>query len=456
MENLQRIAKLKNITLIKNPHGHWSFSFASLALHRRKDWSVTVKGFSKYTWDFESLINQNVYGRFLSHGHLCITNGVSSLPDVFNGWDWNRIPGATTIELELTELISLGESRYFTNKTSVGGSPFGEFQSEHGVFIMDFEQPKYESRFFKKNPNKFSFKKSFFFVDDIIVCLGSNIQQDGIKNRDVITTIFQEKLHLGSYIRLNGRNCSYPTDLLLNKSGYFLDGQNNGYVIPDANKNPVHLKIDLNTKSRRRNGEPVKNPEIYASLVFEHGKEPVNESYEYVIQVSTNEKRTHALAASISQHYEVIQKDSIAHIVRFKQPSITAYAIFDALNFIGDTSSHVIYSVNRACIVTVLDKGMYFFISVMDPDLRRFEKYISNSKYMNQRTLYGSRSQPGWLVMSLNIQLSYLSAKCPESLKKTITIYEDVTILRTVKPHIKLQLSHGHTCEMKFKKQNLT
>ncbi|XP_065665220.1 chondroitin sulfate ABC exolyase isoform X2 [Hydra vulgaris] len=455
MKNLQQKAILENIRSIKTPRGHWFFSFASLSLHRRKNWSVTVKGFSKYTWDFESLINQNVYGRFLSHGHISIMNGISSLHDNINGWDWNRIPGATTIELELPELISHGESRYFTSKTTVGGSPFGKKKSEHGVFVMDFEQPRYQSTFYKQNPNTFSFKKSFYFIDDIIICLGSNIQQNGIKNRNVITTLFQERLHGGSFIKLNGENCSYPSNHIVNGSAYFLDGQNNGYVIPRTSSNLLHLKIGLNNNTGKRNGEKVSDPKVYASLIIHHGVEPVNASYEYVIQIATNEKRVHLLAETINRVYKVIQKDGVAHIVHFIQSSTTSYVIFDALNFVGNESSDLVYKVNRASIVTVIDEGKFFIISVMDPDLRRFDKHISNSKNMKQKIFYSSRSQPDWLILSLNKQLNYVSAKCPANLKKTITFYNDFILPGSVKPHVKLQLSHGHTCKLKFKKQYL-
>ncbi|KAJ7348191.1 hypothetical protein OS493_039645, partial [Desmophyllum pertusum] len=87
-----------------SPEGHWSKNFAALSVHRRKDWAVTVKGFNKFVWDFEGSTTgktENAYGIFASHGSMLIANSEEELKahDVKNGWDWTKIPGATTMSL---------------------------------------------------------------------------------------------------------------------------------------------------------------------------------------------------------------------------------------------------------------------------------------------------------------------------------------------------------------------
>ena len=36
------------------PSGHWTLPYGALSIHRRADWMVSMKGWSKYVWDFES------------------------------------------------------------------------------------------------------------------------------------------------------------------------------------------------------------------------------------------------------------------------------------------------------------------------------------------------------------------------------------------------------------------
>ena len=36
------------------PSGHWTLPYGALSIHRRGEWMVSMKGWSKYVWDFES------------------------------------------------------------------------------------------------------------------------------------------------------------------------------------------------------------------------------------------------------------------------------------------------------------------------------------------------------------------------------------------------------------------
>ncbi|KAJ7373183.1 hypothetical protein OS493_014331 [Desmophyllum pertusum] len=92
-----------------SPEGHWTKNFAALSVHRRKDWVVTVKGFNRFVWDFESSTKkanpENAHGIFASHGSMLIANSEEALEahDVNNGWDWTKTPGATTMSLTLLQ-----------------------------------------------------------------------------------------------------------------------------------------------------------------------------------------------------------------------------------------------------------------------------------------------------------------------------------------------------------------
>ena len=173
-----------------SPEGRWAKNFAALSIHRHKDWAVTVKSFNRFVWDFEGTQKENAYGIFTSYGSMVIANSEEALKahGVNEGWDWARVPGATTIPLNLNEL-KIKKSRNFSPGSQAGGVSFkGQETLSSGAFGMDSNQPKYR---FLSNTNpqiKLSFKKSVFFYQNLLVCLGSNIRLRNGPGKNAQTT----------------------------------------------------------------------------------------------------------------------------------------------------------------------------------------------------------------------------------------------------------------------------
>ena len=147
LQAVYRKAKEAQIQPAKPQTGHWVNNFAALSTHRRRHWVVTVKGFSRYVWDFEESATQNLYGLYQSHGALQISNSENSLSvyDVNHGWDWTRIPGTTTIKLTLDEMVESMTERNYQQSKLVGGVVLTSKnpRSANGAFAMEFRRPAY-------------------------------------------------------------------------------------------------------------------------------------------------------------------------------------------------------------------------------------------------------------------------------------------------------------------------
>ncbi|CAB3996575.1 Chondroitin sulfate ABC exolyase, partial [Paramuricea clavata] len=172
------------------PQGNWAKNFAALSIHRRQGWVVTVKGFNNFIWGHESSHRGNEYGRYQSYGQLLIANTDYGLKahDIDRGWDWTRLPGTTTLRMPVEQLRDK-ETRFYNPKSLCGAMHFqGTSQFRNGVFTMDFERPGYSDR-----AAEFWFKKSVFFFDNLLVCLGSDIKAKRFSFRpaEVETTLFQ-------------------------------------------------------------------------------------------------------------------------------------------------------------------------------------------------------------------------------------------------------------------------
>ena len=149
LQAVYRKAKQAQIQPGTSQTGHWVNNFAALSTHRRRHWVVTVKGFSRYVWDFESSATQNVYGLYQSHGALQISNCEDCLStyDAEHGWDWTRVPGTTAIKLSLNEMMKGITERNYQQSKLVGGVVLTskDPQLANGAFAMEFRRPEYYS-----------------------------------------------------------------------------------------------------------------------------------------------------------------------------------------------------------------------------------------------------------------------------------------------------------------------
>ena len=192
---LKQLATDFGIGAERSPAGNWAKNFAALAIHRRRDWAVTVKGFNNFVWGHEASSRGNHYGLYQSYGQLVIANSDRAMEayDIDRGWDWTRLPGTTTLRVPPRELV-LKRSRFYNPEELCGAVSFqGTSRWRNGAFVMNFKRPDYGA--FRKaktdSSTQFAFKKSVFFYDELLVCLGSDVSAKRETPVEVETTLFQ-------------------------------------------------------------------------------------------------------------------------------------------------------------------------------------------------------------------------------------------------------------------------
>src|SRR5690606_3586770 len=101
-----------------------------------------------------------------------------------NGWDWNVMPGTTTVHLPFASLrpTTNGTRTEYQQSAFAGALAFGK----NGVFGMDFIQNA-GTRYPTSN---LTFRKSVFAFGDFMVCLGTNINTSNSLG-NVATNLFQ-------------------------------------------------------------------------------------------------------------------------------------------------------------------------------------------------------------------------------------------------------------------------
>jgi chondroitin-sulfate-ABC endolyase/exolyase len=244
--------------------------------------------------------------------------------------------------------------RYFTDRGFVGGLSLNE---QDGIFAMSLHDNLYGL-----NLNA---KKSYFFFDNIIVCLASDISEtSGLGT--VETTLFQGILASPSdaiYDNSLSPVTAFPytNDYSGSAGVWLMDAFDNGYYIPNGNSLKIRKQFQSSIKP---NGiDPSSGDAAVAFL--DHGTTPAAKGYEYAIQIQTTPAQIQAFAAEAT--YQVLQKNSFAHVVKDQLTQTTGYAIFNASNAFAFDSFK---DANNPCLVMIQPLASdHLCFSIADPDL---------------------------------------------------------------------------------------
>lgn len=356
------------------PQGFWQVNFANLGVYRQADWVADVKGFNKYFWGSEIYAQNNRFGRYQSYGAIEVMypGGHSSSGFNINGWDWRKTPGATTKFLSWEDLeAARSRQDEVTDSNFAASLRFGakqeyyidqKIEGNYGVFGMDFSQKKVSP----SHDTAFKFKKSVFFFDGKLICLGSDIHS---ANGLIATNLFQNYLSSTAMpiVANNTAITGFPYHDTLNSGSdhWIIDAVSTGYFVKNGNTIAIDRQYQ-DSPSQSGNGTMTNGN--FASAYINHDVAPVNAGYEYVIIPGTTSAEMEAFTTTMNApetaFYEVIQKDEHAHIVKYN--NMYGYALFGDGNYGTQTPIKDNYG---ACLVMTEEVGNTLNLTVVSPDL---------------------------------------------------------------------------------------
>lgn len=345
-----RFFKKEGIKPAQAPQGFFVYNYGSAGIFRRADWMVTLKGYTTDVWGSEIYVKDNRYGRYQSYGSVQIMgkgNPVSRAGSGFvqEGWDWNRLPGTTTIHLPFELLDSpLKGTTMAHSKENFSGS--SSLDGKNGMFAMKLMERGYENF----TPD-FVARKSVFCFDNRMICVGTGITNSNA-DYPTETTLFQTKY--------NGKDSKVGDD------NYWLhDGYDNYYHVVDGN---VRTQV-VEQESRHEKTRAVTKG-TFSSAWIEHGKAPKDGTYEYMVLIQPSDSDLDELRKAPA--YEVLQRDQTAHVVYDKKTGITAYAAFGTYQPKSDKLIASIPAETMVMYAKESAKGIR--LSICDPNLNIKEK----------------------------------------------------------------------------------
>ncbi len=377
------------------PSGFYQMNYATMGIYRKNNWLATIKMLTPDYWGSQcGLVGDNgqrrdIYSRYLGYGSMDIQykGGLDSSGYSFdnykynNGYDHNFPNGATTIVMDYDSLAcnenygdeyaytgSLAGSLSFTNRDT---SYSFKTKGDYGLSAMSFIQAPYGfnggCRGNRRNTT-FTFQKSWFAFDSIIVCLGSGISN--IDNLYPTATNILQLTDSGKVMYLNSvANSTFPftATYKANTPYQLISPYGTGFYIKSSDT--LHITVDkqqllLNAASTTSVGN-------WAKVWLDHGKSPQNKSYEYVVLPATTPALLSRFADSMSKpssaFYTVKQANAQMHYVVYRPKGMQGYAVFQPITNIQDTTS-LLKATDNPCLLMATKANDTVQLTVVNPD----------------------------------------------------------------------------------------
>lgn len=286
----QRIQQIQAPSFAVSP-SHTHFYKGDYTLHVRPAYSFNVRMVSRRTVRTEFGNKENLTGKFLPDGATNIQRRGGEYFNIMPVWEWDKIPGIT------------GRDYATDQRTTIEWGERGV-----GSFVGGASDGKYGTAVYQLDYNEVTAKKAWFFFDDEVVCLGADI--NSFAKEPVVTTINQawqkgpvKVFSGGKLTSVNGRFMSSDTKWIWHDSiAYFFPDKGNVRVTNEKQKGSWNL-INANRSKSVVEGKVFK-------LWFDHGVDPAQQSYAYIVKpgVSENEMmRERASAIKILMNSSAIQ-----------------------------------------------------------------------------------------------------------------------------------------------------
>ncbi len=342
---------------------HYTFPAMDRVIHLGRGYGFGISMSSSRIARFESINGENLHGWFTGDGMTALRNNDQ---DHFGDGYWPvidayRMPGVTADSTHGKlphDSSSLGPRAKGQSSRPAhdwaGGATLGAFGSA-GMQLDGWGVT-------------LTAKKSWFMFDDEVVCLGSGVTSSD--NRPIETTVENRRLSAAGDNLLTLDGVAQPSDLDWTASPAAVHwahlagtaaGADIGYYFPDGT--PLTVVREARTASEAdidSDGSTTPITSNFLRLTVEHGSNPVDAGYQYVLLPGRNARRCGHYAEN--PQVQVLANDGDVQAVEETTLGITA------ANFWNDAQKTAgILGANRKCSALARVDGAFVEVAVSDP-----------------------------------------------------------------------------------------
>jgi hyaluronate lyase len=336
------------------PPGQFQFSDMDRVVALRSGFAFGISMSSSRIANYESINGGNLHGWFTGDGmtYLYLSNNVETQfsSDFWPTVDPYHLPG-TTVETN-SHANSAGEATT-TGQNWVGGAQVKNTYGLAGMQLHGWNTTLYA-------------KKSWFMLDNEIVCLGAGITCGGPSEVD--TTAEDRRLGnpITSSFNLNGTGITptvgWSSNLPSSTPSWCALGGTGGYYFPAGNSNLQATFIsNSGSWSQINSGDSgTVYTDDYLKLWYNHGVQPVNGSYSYVLLPTMNT----ASVSNYAANPDIVILTNTSFVQAVKKSSIGVVA---ANFWTNGISSADLISVNNESSVITMESSNGISVGISDP-----------------------------------------------------------------------------------------
>lgn len=299
-----------------------SYFVGDYVIHTRPEFSFSVRTVSNRTVRSEHGNGEAIQSYFTSDGFTSFMQKGDEYYNVPVGWNWTRLPGVTSPQYPFNEIPQWKENQYKKGFSNFVGGVSDSIYSANVYFLTDYHKDD-SSNPKTQDPVNTEGYKSWFFFDNEVVCLGAGltstnvhplntgVEQNLLKSDVTVSTTSGEETLAQSW---RGEN-TYQDNLKWvhhNGAGYFFP---NGGKVHVENSTVTRAWYEINNGYSK---DPV-DTDVF-TLWFDHGLNPKEASYEYVIvpnKQTAADMRTYDMS-----HIEILSNTSGIQAVKDKKANI--------------------------------------------------------------------------------------------------------------------------------------
>ena len=248
---------------------HTHYFRGDYTLHVRPGYTFDVRMVSNRTVRLEYGNEENLKTYFISDGCTNIVRRGNEYDGIFPTWNWTRIPGVIAPQLKEIPMAA-SDWQCMGTSTFAGGVSDSLYGVTTYAYLDTYKDMNVGGH------------KAWFFFDDEVVCLGSDIQC--ATPEEVYTTVNQcIASPEGALILTKGKEQAVPSKEATYKEvdGVLHDGV--GYLFPQGGQIVTGIQRqsgDWNDINKSHKGRVEKD---VFTLCLNHGKQPKGDKYAYIV-----------------------------------------------------------------------------------------------------------------------------------------------------------------------------
>lgn len=338
------------------------FWLSNMVVSRGPNFYLSAKIASSRNTGTEAIKGSNLKGWNLPFGATNIMTTGTEYANIFPSWNWSRIPGTTSEMSEAAASTVTGTVEgYVTAPNSYGG---GIAVNEVGIIAFP-----------QDNGRGVTAKKAYFFMENMMVCVGSSITAS--KSNEIVTTVNQTKS--SGTITYNNAATTLTSDSLTSSALNWVNHNNVGYLFPAGGLLSLTNKVQSGTWASLGGGNGSVTNQMF-NLYVRHSSTPINGTYYYIVAPN---KTPADMAALYSGHgFVLVSNTSNIQAIQHNGAYTQYGVVFYGAGQVTMPDGLVIKS-DREAIVQIKKYSANYRISVSDPEYNGSNITIKLNKHLS-------------------------------------------------------------------------